>query len=191
MSAINPNKETKVKHKSWVYRERIPTDICDIIVQEFKDREYNHGMVGSGYFNDKSRLVKTIPISKDHWCLGILMYFGFDANIENFQYKVTHLDFTNFLIYEPGMFYAPHNDISSNVNDPTHLRKLTVILQLSDDSDYEGGNILLYSNLKPYTMPRTKGSIIVFDSSLTHCVSKLTKGIRYSLCGWISGPPFA
>jgi PKHD-type hydroxylase len=191
MNVTNQNQEINVKYKSWVYIEKIPSQICDIIVNDFKDREYNYGMVGNSYVDKKIRFVKTIPIPKDHWCLGILNYFGFDANIENFKYNISDLDYANFLTYNTGMFYLPHNDVDSNTNSPTHRRKLTVILQLSDESDYKGGNIILYHDLKPCIMPRKKGSIIVFDSSATHCVSKITEGTRYSLCGWICGEPFA
>jgi PKHD-type hydroxylase len=193
MSSTNQNQEINIKYKSWVYIEKIPSEICDIIVNDFKDREYNYGMIGIGtnYVNKKHRFVKTIPVPEDHWSLGILCYFGFDSNIVNFKYNITHLKFTNFLTYQTGMFYSPHNDVSPDTNDSTHQRKLTVILQLSDDSDYKGGNIILYHDLKPYIMPRKKGSIIVFDSSATHCVSKITEGTRHSLCGWICGEPFA
>ena len=37
---------------------------------------------------------------------------------------------------------------------------------------------------------REQGTIIVFPSFLQHCVSPVTKGIRYSLVNWTLGRPF-
>lgn len=81
--------------------------------------------------------------------------------------------------------------MSPNIEDPTHYRKLTVIVQLSDESDYTGGDINLYDDsLNPNVLPKEKGTIIVFKSFLPHSVSEVTSGVRYSLCGWIMGPSF-
>lgn len=35
-----------------------------------------------------------------------------------------------------------------------------------------------------------QGSIVIFPSFVTHKVSPVTEGIRYSLVGWVHGPPF-
>ena len=55
------------------------------------------------------------------------------------------------------------------------------------------GHVLLdisgTKEVQPYITK--KGSILVFDSSVTHAVTKIKSGIRYSLCGWICGPPFS
>lgn len=182
-----------LKSSYWIYDKKIPEAICDLIIQDLKNHKCSYGSIGEKNNIDlKYRFVKSVTVPSDHWALGILLYFGFDANTTNFQYYVNRLDFTTFLTYEKGMFYLPHIDVSPHTNDPTSGRKLTVILQLSDENDYKGGDIILYDgNLKPKKMPRDKGTIIVFNSSLIHSVSKITNGTRHSLCGWIMGPPFA
>lgn len=183
----------KIKYSNWVYSKKIPDSVCDLIISEFKNKDLNYGTIGNNYKIDFDyRLVKGVEIPLDHWCLGLLLYYGIDANIENFNYNVTNLAFTEFFTYEEGMFYKPHVDVSNNVNHPTHYRKLTIIIQLSDEHDYEGGDLILYdTELNENKMPRERGTVIVFDSSTTHSITKVTSGIRHSLCGWLVGSPFA
>lgn len=181
-----------VKHHNWVYLQKIPEEVCDLIVKEFKDKEYVQGTVGNESRLDlKSRSVRAVPIPEGHWCLGFPLYYGLNANIENFKYNVTNLGSTEFFTYEEGMFYTPHTDVSDHIDNYTHGRKLTVIIQLSNSDDYDGGNLILYRKLKPQLFPREKGTVIVFNSSMTHAISKVTRGTRHSLCGWMMGPPFA
>jgi len=69
-------------------------------------------------------------------------------------------------------------------------RKLSLVLQLSDPSEYEGGELQLFSGIKPETVTKQKGAIVLFPSYVLHRVTPLTKGTRYSLVVWISGSPF-
>jgi len=183
----------KIKYSNWVYSKKIPPEVCDLIISEFKSKDLEYGTVGNDYRIDfNARLVKGVEIPLDHWCLGLLLYYGIDANIENFNYNVTNLALSEFFTYEEGMFYKPHVDVSSNTNHPTHYRKLTVIIQLSDNTDYSGGDLILYdTELNENKMPRERGTIIVFNSNTTHSITKVTSGTRHSLCGWMMGPPFA
>jgi PKHD-type hydroxylase len=75
-------------------------------------------------------------------------------------------------------------------------RKLTVIVQLSDSNDYEGGDLLI-DNTNSFTEQvsnlndiREKGTVIVFPSFLRHKVTPVTSGVRESLVSWIEGPKF-
>ena len=43
---------------------------------------------------------------------------------------------------------------------------------------------------KNYTAPRTRGSIIIFPAFLSHRVTPVTKGRRYSLITWMNGDCF-
>jgi len=181
------------KHSCWIYEKRLPNNICDLLIEEFKNQKFEYGSIIQNYeVLPEKRNVKTVPISLDHWCNGIAMYYGFDANFANFKYNISEFESLQFLSYEEGMFYVVHNDVSPYVKDISHRRKLTVIIQLSDKNDYTGGDVILYdSGLNPEIMSREKGTIIVFNSAITHCVSKVITGTRYSLCGWLLGPPFS
>jgi hypothetical protein len=190
---IENSLQNTYKYSVWSYNKKIPSEICDLIVNDFKNKDFDYGSIGKNNNVDfATRFVKSYNIPLDHWCHGFLLYYGIDSNIANFNYNLTNLSATYFLSYEKGMFYKPHKDMSDYINDPTHGRKLTVILQLTDPSEYEGGDLIWYdSDLNPNLMSKEKGSIIVFNSSIIHSVSEVISGERHSLCGWIDGPPFA
>ena len=75
-------------------------------------------------------------------------------------------------------------------------------LQLTDGSEYEGGELEFdFRNYNPNMRDESKhlrkaqeilskGSIIVFPSFLWHRVKPVTKGVRYSLVMWSLGYPF-
>ena len=69
-------------------------------------------------------------------------------------------------------------------------------MQLSDPSDYEGGDLMI---ARPYANKwveetaqsvKERGTIIVFPSFYTHKVTPVTKGVRRSLVAWVEGPPW-
>jgi len=62
-------------------------------------------------------------------------------------------------------------------------------LQLSDEDDYEGGELqFMDDDDQLYTAPKKKGTIIIFDSRVKHRVRKIKNGTRKSLVGWVVGP---
>ena len=66
-------------------------------------------------------------------------------------------------------------------------RKLSVVVQLTDPSDYEGG-IFEFKTVETPANFKTRGSILVFPSYLEHQVTEITEGTRYSLVCWAEGP---
>lgn len=70
------------------------------------------------------------------------------------------------------------------------IRKLSIIIQLSDPKDYEGGDIKLHLGGKPQKITKKAGHVIVFPSYVLHQVTPVTKGERYALVGWVTGPKF-
>ena len=69
-------------------------------------------------------------------------------------------------------------------------RKLSLSLQLSAPEDYEGGDLELWFGGEPVKANRERGMITFFPSYVMHRVTPVTKGVRYSLVCWVSGPPF-
>jgi len=92
-----------------------------------------------------------------------------------------------FTIYKgTGDHYEKHCDRIFNKN----CRKLSLVLQLSDPKDYEGGDLLLYTQRDPIVMPKERGTICAFPSFTMHQVTPITKGTRYTLVAWVHGPSF-
>jgi PKHD-type hydroxylase len=106
-------------------------------------------------------------------------FFKFDLYgfIEGFQF--THYQ-------EPGGKYKKHVDRALNNN----IRKLSLSIQLSDPKSYVGGDFILYEGEKPIILPKEQGKLILFPSYILHEVKPVTKGERYSLVAWITGPQF-
>jgi PKHD-type hydroxylase len=48
----------------------------------------------------------------------------------------------------------------------------------------------LYETEKPIILPKEQGKLIAFPSYTLHEVKPVTKGERYSLVAWITGPQF-
>lgn len=91
-----------------------------------------------------------------------------------------------YVEYRPGWGqFDWHNDYSHGVAEAP--RKLTIILQLSPPSDYDGGRLELFG-YDIETMPDAQGSIIVFPSIIPHRVTQVTRGCRKALVSWIAGP---
>jgi PKHD-type hydroxylase len=107
-------------------------------------------------------------------------------SVDTFQH-VEEIQFTEYRAEEKAVYHW-HHDIhweSENNSD----RKLSFILQLSDPDSYSGGDFEFseIENPKQHLM-RKRGSVLVFPSYLTHRVSQVTSGTRYSLVSWVSGP---
>lgn len=82
--------------------------------------------------------------------------------------------------------YGQHYDLGSG-EAGIGFRKISISVQLSDESDYEGGELEVIGF---NAAPKKKGGVIVFPSFLMHRVAPVTKGVRESLVGWVAGPPF-
>jgi PKHD-type hydroxylase len=106
-------------------------------------------------------------------------FFNFDLYglIEGFQF--THYQ-------APGGKYKKHVDKGYN----NLIRKLSISIQLSDSKSYEGGDLALYNGEEPILIPKEQGKLILFPSYTLHEVKPVTKGERYSLVAWITGPQF-
>jgi PKHD-type hydroxylase len=141
----------------------------------------------------RSSEIRWINPSVDKYVADILWYYGREANKNAFGFDVDYLpdiQYTKYTAEENGK-YDWHCD-TFWANPSTYDRKISIVIQLSDSSDYEGGDFEFdpqYPQL-PADQIRAKGSVIVFPSFLNHRVTPITKGTRRSLVSWIQGPKF-
>lgn len=80
--------------------------------------------------------------------------------------------------------YSWHGDIGPGVPH----RKLSIVVQLSNETDYEGGIVQLSKGSHTVDVPKLKGTVIIFPSFVLHRVLPVTSGERRSLVSWVSGP---
>ena len=105
---------------------------------------------------------------------------------------VEGLSFLQLGGYHPDSHYGDHMDcFLSRRERPDRERKLSLMIQLTDPEEYSGGEFI-FSNLTgpdPEEL-RAAGTLVVFPSFLAHRVTPVEEGSRFSLVGWIEGPPW-
>ena len=84
--------------------------------------------------------------------------------------------------------YTWHVDHGGNVG--ISPRKLSLVLQLSDPSEYEGGDLEILANSEPVKIDKERGLVSAFPSYVLHRVTPVTKGIRKTIVVWLTGPRF-
>jgi PKHD-type hydroxylase len=104
-------------------------------------------------------------------------YFGYDlwGFVEQLQYTVYAGD---------GTHYDWHQDAGTGPPSP---RKLSLSLQLTEPSAYDGGDLEVYGEA-PFA--RKRGYLAFFSSFAQHRVTPVTRGTRKSIVAWIAGPQF-
>ncbi|HAD95852.1 MAG TPA: 2OG-Fe(II) oxygenase [Cryomorphaceae bacterium] len=122
------------------------------------------------------------------WLYQKLMQLSLVSNSERFWFDLQgffqELQLTR---YEEGHFFDWHMDFGAG--EISH-RKLSITVQLSDPSEYEGGDLEFMINKEVVKAPRSRGTVIIFPSFVMHRVTPVTKGVRQSIVGWASGVPF-
>ena len=116
---------------------------------------------------------KVFDINNEFW------NFQLSNRIENFQ----------IIKYEnPGDHYDWHMDWNSDPMCST--RKISIVIQLSDPTNYTGCDLVLRPGNAQHFGSRQQGAAIVFPSFLLHKVTPIESGIRYSLVFWIEGDSY-
>ena len=145
---------------------------------------------GEGMFVNDIRRSKISWITHDNitnWLFERLANIVSRVNAEHYRFDLTGfgeaIQLTHYDQSENGM-YGWHQDY----NGGTISRKLSLVLQLSDPSEYEGGNLQLLTTGQPMTVEKRRGLVVVFPSFILHQVTPVTTGSRQSLVVWTSGP---
>lgn len=130
--------------------------------------------------------------SETSWVFEILAHVVSSLNAQFFRFNLIgfgeHIQLTHYDESEQGM-YGWHVDMGPHTNAP--CRKLSIVMQLSDPVDYEGGVLEIQPHGKDIIkMRKQRGLIVAFPSWTLHQVTPVTQGNRQSLVAWISGPPF-
>lgn len=200
------------------YNTDLPSDVIQVLCEDIKkfDKDRLNATVGvpgdgGGVVDHRIRNSQNIWLSTDHWIVGFLWHYVMKANRENFMYDLTHIDSetVQYTFYDEGMFYNWHTDSSlsswetpfkeklsddekianHHLQECDKIRKLSFVLQLSDPFDYQGGQLELLDDWdNRHLAPRAQGTLIVFDSRMKHRVTKIKKGHRQSIVGWVMGP---
>src|SRR6056300_62501 len=107
-------------------------------------------------------------------------HFGFDGMTINEMAQYTE--------YPEGGFYEWHVDNDVNMQHEPPVRKISMTLLLSPESEFEGGDLELMSEGKVAKIKQ--GHAVFFASFIRHRVKPVTRGRRQSLVMWFGGTPF-
>jgi len=142
-------------------------------------------------YNDVERITQfaSIPQTLESaWFYQRLIQIIQVANASSFQYDLHGLaEPPQFLIYRgpEGGHFGWHFDTG-----PLPPRKLSVTIQLTDPSRYEGGVLEFNIGNSIVSAPKDRGAVIAFASYMLHRVTPVTSGIRKSIVVWVTGPAF-
>jgi PKHD-type hydroxylase len=108
------------------------------------------------------------------------------VNNKQYRFGLVGVEPVQVLRYSVGSFFRDHSDLGYQQDDSAG-RKISLIAQLSPESAYAGGELVLFGEEQ---VPRSQGTVCIFPSWLVHRVERLTAGTRYTLVAWAKGPPF-
>ena len=180
-------------------------DICDYIVKESESllniAPATLGENSERDVHDSIRSSKTGFITssdyeqRDLWNYTSNLLWGYinEANRQSFGFDVNYLSNIQYTIYEPpGDHYDWH--IDTFIDTPNaYQRKLSMTVQLSDGSEYEGGDFEMRDGTRSglnQSELKQKGTVLVFPSFISHRVKPVTKCIRRTLVAWFEGKAF-
>lgn len=151
------------------------------------------GSVGAIDSNIRRSGLNWMPNNQEtQWVFEKLGHIVSSLNAQFFRFNLTglgeHIQLTNYDGAEQGM-YGWHVDMGPHVTAP--CRKLSIVMQLSDPVEYEGGVLELQPHGKDIIkMRKQRGLVVAFPSWTLHQVTPVTQGNRQSLVAWITGPAF-
>lgn len=85
--------------------------------------------------------------------------------------------------YGEGGHFKWHQDVINDNRDTK--RFLTMSVNISDQEEYDGGELILKHDYKQHQLGKDPGSFVIFPAFLLHKANKVTRGERESMVVWI------
>jgi len=172
----------------WVYWENGFTKEELDVLQEHAKQAVNNAVVGEGEYREdvrRTRVVWGSNNSDSQWFFSKMAHIAASLNSKYYKFSITGFgemaQFGNYTSSDQGT-YNWHQDFSAETS-----RKLSLILQLSNPNEYEGGNLEIMGAQAP---KKERGLVIAFPAWTQHRVTPVIKGSRQTVVLWASGEPF-
>lgn len=203
-----------LEHTYFYFKDALPLRFCDDLICYGKQQKLNFARIGKEIVDfskplNKKEIKQTKKIRNsevvflnDPWILKEILPFVKEANERsNWKFQFDNVQDAQFTVYNENQFYNWHKD-TYRIPLNGKIRKLSVSVILSNKENYKGGDLQFDNSYANFANPElkknivtcqeanTKGSIVVFPSFITHRVTPVTKGTRYSLVLWYTGNPF-
>jgi PKHD-type hydroxylase len=194
--------------ENYYYRftKAIPKDICEKIIDLGKQKTLEKAKIDKNKKAPKKIRDSKIIWLTDQWLYDLIQPWLNEANKEaKWNFNIDWNESFQFTVYGKNQHYDWHTDQTvdlysnkQNLNFDGKTRKISMSLNLSDPSEYKGGELNFCwkdKKMKDVIVKdkdfKKQGSLIFFPSFIWHKVSPVTSGTRYSLVLWSIGKPFA
>jgi len=149
-------------------------------------------LVGENNNNPNIRRSEVSWLSDDEkhsWVFDKISHIASSLNSEFFRFNLRHfsgdIQLSNYSEKNQGT-YIWHQDFGAS----GVYRKLSLVLQLTDPQDYEGGELQIFNGKTEIPMNKQRGLVFAFPSWTVHRVTPVTKGSRQTMVIWLAGEPF-
>ena len=178
---------------SWWYAldEEIPKDDCLKIKSFFEAEAKQVAKIGDDNIDGKIRTSTVVGFpygtEANKKINDIVEPYIIMANSESFGFDLNGLKEFQIAEYSEGGHYDNHFDM--RLDNRASTRKLGITVQLSEPTDYDGGEFMFSDDLITPDQDIIKkiGTVIVFPSFIYHRVMPVSRGKRFSLVGWYEG----
>jgi PKHD-type hydroxylase len=209
----------------WYFKSALTSKFCDDVIkyglQHQEDLAITGGLGVNRNLKDnplkeeeivdlKKKRNSNIVWLNDKWIYKEIHPYVHEANkLAGWNFDWNFSESCQFTKYKLNQYYDWHCDSwdvpynkPEDPNSHGKIRKLSMTCQLTDGSEYQGGELQFdCRNYDPHMRDEDKhlltvkeilpkGSIVVFPSFVWHRVQPVTKGTRYSLVVWNLGYPF-
>ncbi len=139
----------------------------------------------------RAKLVWVDDVDGLGWVMERLIENVRKSNVEQFDFDLREFaespQVASYNASDSGHF-SWHSDIGDGAM--ARKRKLTLVLQLSQSSSYEGGDLEVMPSAQILSASRAQGCVSIFPSFALHQVVPVQVGVRHSLTLWAHGPAF-
>ncbi|MCR9213157.1 MAG: 2OG-Fe(II) oxygenase [Proteobacteria bacterium] len=172
---------------------------CDRILDSLDEDKWEEAMVGGhggkGVFtvqkDFRSNFQQPVPVSEDGFPLNRIAQEICNANSSHWRFDLDGFAEDDMPWVMHYCRVGDHNDWHVDVGQSaTASRKLGFSLQLTDGSEYDGGDLQFHRFDLPREDLTAKGTLIVFPAYWLHKVAAMTKGARKVVVGWVHGPSY-
>ena len=192
-----PTMINEPRWKSYIVETTKPIftpEQCQDIINMGRSMPPQMGQVGGGKggeVNTKTRTshISWIPFGKLEPMYRKLEQVMHQTNRNHFGFEGMQLtEQAQYTEYPEGGYYQWHQDNDVNCQHEPPVRKISMTLLLSHESEFDGGELELLAPGKK--APLKQGHAIFFASFISHSVAPVTRGLRKSLVVWFGGTPF-
>jgi len=192
-----------LKHNYFYFKKAVSIKTCEKIIKAGRKKIIKPTSI----IGEMDKVIRDCKYAwlQHQWIYDIINPFIHIANEKagwNFQWDWN--ESSQFTIYEKGHYYGWHMDQylpkkNKDKNLDGKIRKLSLTLQLTDRTEYDGGDFQCRwidhrkkNLLDTVTIDDAKdiGTIIIFPSFIHHQVLPITRGKRESLVNWSVGKLF-